>query len=170
MLAGLGFTLLLAGACVSDLRWRRIPNSLVAALAIAGIVYAVATRPVDLALGMTLGGGAVGLALWLPFWAARVLGAGDVKLASAAGMWLGIAGAVEASLLAAVAGGVLGIWALVRRSGPAAGLIRFGTWLTASRVTGAVAPELTPSEQRVPYGLAIAAGAVVAAWIPGLLW
>jgi Flp pilus assembly protein protease CpaA len=35
---------------------------------------------------------------------------------------------------------------------------------------GRVVPELTPEERRIPYGLAIAAGAAAAAWVPGMFW
>ena len=170
MVAGAVFTLLLVGACVSDLRSRRIPNAIVLALVLGGLGYSLATMAAVPALGHALGGGAAGLVLWLPFWLMRVLGAGDVKLAAAAGTWLGVVGVVEASLLGAVVGGVLALWALSRHGGVSAGATRFGAWMLASRATGSLMPELTPRERRIPYGLAIAAGAVTAAWVPGLLW
>lgn len=170
LLAGAAFTLLLASACAFDVRARRIPNRLAAGLAGVGVVYGFATLAPGAALVHGLSGGAVGLALWLPFWWMRVLGAGDVKLAAAAGVWLGVAGVVEASLIGAVVGGVLAFWALARHGGMAAGVARFGAWMIASRAARAIGPELTPQERRIPYGLAIAAGAVVAAWIPGLIW
>jgi prepilin peptidase CpaA len=170
LLAGAAFTLLLASACAFDLRVRRIPNRLVATLAGAGALYGFATMAPLAAVVHALSGGAVGLALWLPFWWMRVLGAGDVKLAAAVGVWLGIAGVVEASLVGAVVGGVLAFWALARHGGVAAGAARFGAWMIASRAAGAIGPELTPRERRIPYGLAIAAGAALAGWIPGLIW
>lgn len=170
LLAGAAFTLLLAGACVSDVRWRRIPNRVVVALFVGGIVYSILTMPPMAALERALAGSAVGLALWLPFWLARVLGAGDVKLAAASGAWLGVTGIVEASLLGAVVGGALAVWALAGQGGLAAAAERFGAWMIASRTTGTLAPEVTPKERRVPYGVAIAAGAAAAAWIPGLIW
>lgn len=170
ILAGAAFTLLLAGACVSDLRSRRIPNGIVAGLLLGGIAYAFVTMTPRAALGHALGGSAVGLGLWLPFWWARVLGAGDVKLAAATGAWLGVAGVVAASLLGAVVGGGLALWALARHGGLGAGVTRFGAWMVASRATGALMPELTPRERRIPYGVAIAAGAAAAAWIPRLIW
>jgi prepilin peptidase CpaA len=170
VVAAATFTLLLLWACARDLRTRRIPNNVVASLAISGIGYAFATMSPLAAVEHALGGAAVGLAVWLPFWMARMLGAGDVKLAAASGAWLGAAGVVEASLLGAVGGGLLALWALARHEGLAAGATRFAGWMLASRVMGRVAPELTPRERRVPYGLAIAAGAAVAAWVPGVIW
>jgi prepilin peptidase CpaA len=170
LLAGTAFTLLLASACASDLRFRRIPNRLVAAIAMGGVVYTLATLPPLVALTHMLGGGALGLALWLPFWGMRVLGAGDVKLAAAAGVWLGVVGVLEAALVGAAVGGVLAFWALARHGGVTAGAARFGAWMVASRATGTILPELTPKERRIPYGIAIAAGALAAAWVPGLIW
>jgi prepilin peptidase CpaA len=168
--AGAIFTLLLGAVCVSDVRSRRIPNALVASLGIAGMTYALLVMSPLPALKFALGGGATALAVWLPFWLAGVLGAGDVKLAAATGTWLGLSGVIEASLIGAAAGGALALWSLSRHGGLRAGLHRFGVWALASRISKTVAPELTPRERRIPYGLAIAAGAAVAAWVPGLIW
>lgn len=170
LLAGAAFTLMLAGACVSDVRSRRIPNRLVVVLAFAGALYAAWTMTPRTGLGHSLGGIAVGLAIWVPFWMVGVLGAGDVKLAAAAGAWLGVGGVVEASLMAAVAGGGLALWALARDGGIGSAMTRFSAWMVASRSTGTLAPELTARERRVPYGLAIATGALVTAWVPTLIW
>jgi prepilin peptidase CpaA len=169
VVAGIIFTLLLLAACISDVRSRRIPNRVVAALGIAGMTYVLAVMPPLPALRHTLGGGATALAVWLPFWLARVLGAGDVKLAAAAGVWLGARGVVEASLIGAAAGGILALLSLSRGGGLRTGISRFGAWMVASRALKTVMPELTPRERRIPYGLAIAAGATVAAWVPGLI-
>ena len=170
VVAGVIFTLLLVAVCVSDVRSRRIPNRLVAVLGFAGPIYALLVMLPLPALKYALGGGATGLAVWLPFWLAGVLGAGDVKLAVASGTWLGVGGAIEASLIGAAAGGVLALWSLSRHGGLRAGISRFAVWAWASRVSKTFAPELTPMERRIPYGVAIAAGAAVAAWIPGLIW
>jgi prepilin peptidase CpaA len=161
---------LLVAACVSDLRSRRIPNGLVVIIGLTGLGYALTVMPPTRAFVFAFGGGVIGLAIWLPFWALRVLGAGDVKLMSAAGTWLGAAGAVEASLIAAVVGGLMAIAALARVRSESSALARFGTWLLMSRTTQSIAPELTPEERRVPYGVALAAGAAVVAWCPGLIW
>jgi prepilin peptidase CpaA len=168
--AGLLFGVLLLAASISDLRSRRIPNRLTALIAVSGAAYAFTATPPPGAILYVLGGGAVGLLLWLPFWIMGKLGAGDVKLAAAAGTWLGAAGAIEAGLFAAAVGGVLAVVALVRGNGVRAAATRFGAWLFASRVTRTLAPELTPPERRIPYGVALAAGAAIAAWFPGLLW
>jgi prepilin peptidase CpaA len=169
-MGGLIFGLLLLAASVSDIRSRRIPNRLTAIIAVSGMVYAFTATPPPGAIWQVLGGGAVGLLLWLPFWIMGKLGAGDVKLAAAAGTWLGATGAIEAGLFTAVVGGVLAVIALVRGNGARAAATRFGAWLFASQVTRTLAPELTPPERRIPYGVALAAGSAIAAWFPGLIW
>ena len=170
MTANVLLTCLLIAACISDLRTRRIPNGLVGIIGVAGLGHAVVVMPPTKAFLFVLGGGLVGLAIWLPFWVLRVLGAGDVKLMAAAGTWLGAAGAVKASLIAAVAGGLIAIVALARVRGESPVLLRFSAWLLMSRATRSIAPELTPVERRIPYGVALAAGVAIAAWFPQLIW
>jgi prepilin peptidase CpaA len=162
-------TCLLVAVCISDLRFHRIPNRLIAVIGLAGFAYAFAILPAGRAIVFALGGAGVGLAIWLPFWLLRVLGAGDVKLMAAAGTWLGAVGAVEASLIAAVVGGPMAIWALTRTRSESSAATRFGAWLVMSRLTRSIAPEFTPVEHRIPYGVALAAGAAVAVWFPELL-
>lgn len=167
--AGVVFSLLLAVACVSDLRARRIPNALVLATLALGIAFSIADAPVLPGLGRSMAGAATGLAIWLPFWMLRKIGAGDVKLFAAAGAWLGPADAVTAALAAAVLGGVLTLLWLVWEQG--IGRTARGIALgAASAQSGVKAPGLlvVPSRKRVPYGLALAAGAALVAWLPGL--
>jgi prepilin peptidase CpaA len=170
MMASVLLTCLLVAACVSDLRSRRIPNGLVVTIGLVGLAYAVANMPPARGFVFALGGAIVGLAIWLPFWVLRVLGAGDVKLMAAAGTWLGAAGAVEASLIAAVVGGLIALAALARVRSESSAVARFGAWLLMSRATRSIAPELTPVERRIPYGVALAAGVAVVAWFPRLIW
>src|SRR5690242_17218864 len=87
--AGACFTVLLTIACVSDVRNLRIPNRLVGVVAGGGVFYAL-LRPEPLGASLLLGieGLALGFILWIPFYVLRWIGAGDVKLFAAAGMWL----------------------------------------------------------------------------------
>src|ERR671923_2283609 len=112
IVAGAIFALLLVAVCIRDVRFRRIPNQLVAALAIAGTIYALVVLPPPAAVRQVLGGGATALVVWLPFWLARVLGAGDVKLAAASGIWLGAAGGGGGMVVGGRPGGGLGPWVL----------------------------------------------------------
>ena len=167
--AGVLFTLLLVAACVTDARARRIPNALVLALGLTGLGFSIVESPVLAGLARGSAGLVTGLAIWLPFWLLRKLGAGDVKLFAAAGAWLGPESAVIAALVAALLGGVLTLGWLLREQG----FLRTarGLWLrTATVRSGVEAPGLlvVPATKRVPYGIALAAGAALVAWLPGL--
>jgi prepilin peptidase CpaA len=163
---GAVFTALLAGVVRFDVASRRIPNALVLAVAITGALTAatVLRRPVGpsgAAAGMALG-----LALWTPFWLLRVLGAGDVKLAAAIGAWLGPSGVVEASLLGALAGGALALVVLVRRRRVGALAAGVALWAAAAQRGELTKPLVDGRTALLPYGVALAAGAALAGWLP----
>lgn len=165
--AGVAFTVILVYAAIGDLRTRRIPNRLVAILALSGLVYSVVGRPVTQGLLLGLAGLAVGLACWLPFYALGWLGAGDVKLFAAAGAWLGPVGAIEGSLAAACAGAVLALVWMVRSRGMKGTTDVLG--LAAGTPSILSPSDATSRRSTLPYGIAIAFGAIVAGWLPGLL-
>jgi len=160
------FTLLLAYAAYGDVRTRRIPNLVVMAVGLPGIVFSVAFASVGPGLLRSLEGFGVGLLLWLPFYIAGWLGAGDVKLFAAAGLWLGPLRTVEAAVIAAVVGGLLAVVWMV---------VSYGMRRSASTLSLAVSlPSIlatTPSPERprrtLPYGVALALGALSAGWLPG---
>ena len=85
-----GITAALVAAAWTDWRQRRIPHWPAPALAL-GWVFAVVATPAALGAlpltGLACGAGVLGAggALWAVGW----LGAGDVKLAAALGLWLG---------------------------------------------------------------------------------
>ena len=164
-IAGAAFTLLLGAVCVSDLRTRRIPNTLVLVIAVLGIVYSVVSNPWLPGIGRAFGGLAVGLVLWFPFFLFGMLGAGDVKFFAAASAWIGATAALEAALLSALFGGVLAIGSLVVTHGWR------GAALTAATARHGQIPGDSPtarSGKKLPYGLAMAAGLAVAAWFPNI--
>ncbi|CAM3152726.1 prepilin peptidase [Janthinobacterium lividum] len=114
------FTLagLLAAALWHDLRSRRIPNRLVLCGTLAGLLLNTAVPagsglfdPAFGGLGLlqALAGAGAGLALLLPMYLLRALGAGDVKLMAMCGAFLGPLGILEAVLLTCLAGGVLAL-------------------------------------------------------------
>jgi prepilin peptidase CpaA len=160
------FTLLLLYAAFGDVRTRRIPNWVVVAVALPGILFSVALVSVGPGVLRSLEGFGVGLLLWLPFYIAGWLGAGDVKLFAAAGMWLGPLRTLEAAVIAAVVGGVLAVVWMV---------VSYGIRRSASTLSLAVSvPSVlatTPSPERarrtLPYGVALALGALGAGWLPG---
>lgn len=167
--AGSVFTALLIAACVTDLRSRRIPNSLVLALAITGVVFVIWRSPVGSGVLYTVKGFAVGLLIWLPFWLLGVLGAGDVKLFAASAIWLGPVGAIQAALLTALVGGVLALGWLMWRDGATGSVRTVALWIGSMRATRALHPVAgAPIPVRVPYGLAMSAGALLIGWLPGI--
>ena len=164
---GMGW-LVLAGllilACVSDWRTRRIPNQVVAVLAVCGVILAIVTKSWVAALTHAGAGGAVGLAIWLPFYALRTLGAGDVKLFAAASTYLGPHAAVEAALYTALYGGVIAFVFMIVQSGWTSTLLRVSHSI---QQPGLLRNEPTSRLRRLPYAFAITAGVLTAAWWPG---
>jgi prepilin peptidase CpaA len=129
---GLGLMLLVAAAC--DLRDRRIPNRVVLPGALVGL--ALSASHAGLALSVL--GGLVALSIFLALHGLGWMGAGDVKLAAAAGLYFSPSQAFHACLLMLLAGGLVAMtWLVLARSGP---------------------------RTRIPYGVAIALGAGYQAW------
>jgi len=165
---GVAFTVLLVVAAASDIRYRRIPNALVLTIFALGAAYTIVTLGFRALAFRFLGGAATGLVVWLPFWALGFMGAGDVKIFAAAAAWLGPTVALGATLLSALAGGVLGIvWIVFARRGRDAGQLMDAVH---GSVHGTDAPAVALEAKRprvtVPYGVAMAVGLMVAAWIP----
>jgi prepilin peptidase CpaA len=129
--------MLLTGAAVSDLRWRRIPNRLCLAIAVLALPYWLATDPTFLRLAIQiLCAAVIAMTLMIPFYY-RVLGGGDVKMMAALALWLPPDMLYETTLMVAMAGGLLAI-----------GVILFDRRSTSPTV---------------PYGVAIAAAGLVQA-------
>jgi prepilin peptidase CpaA len=161
---GLALVGLLTVACVSDWRTRRIPNSVVAVLAIVGLIVAIATKSWVGGITHAGAGGAVGLALWLPFYALRTLGAGDVKLFAAASTYLGPYAAVEGALYTALYGGVIAFVFMIIQSGWTSTLLRVSHSIQQPAL---LRNEPTSRLRRLPYAFAITAGVLTAVWWPG---
>jgi Flp pilus assembly protein protease CpaA len=135
-------------AAAIDLRWRRIPNALTAAMAIA----AIAAHVVDglPAIALVLAAMAASFALGSLAFAAGWFGGGDVKLVAAACGLAGIPGCVALVLSIAIACALLAL---------AQAAVR-GRLIAVLRSTTALALTGSPSgaPTLLPYGVAIAAG------------
>ena len=165
--AGIVFTAILLTAAIGDLRTRRIPNKLVAVLALSGIAFSVARAPVIPGLSQAGGGLLAGLACWLPFYVLGWLGAGDVKLYAAAGAWLGPARAAEGALIGAMFGALLSLIWMAKAHGMKGAAETLGMAATTPEM---LAPSSGSSKRStLPYGVAIAFGALWAGWVPRLL-
>jgi prepilin peptidase CpaA len=165
LIAGAAFTLLLLIGAIGDFRTRRIPNRLVLALALLGLAYSVLVTPTLSGAYRSVGGLLTGFLCWVPFYALGWVGAGDVKMFAAAGAWLGPLRAVEGSLIAAVAGAALAlIWMFLSY-----GVRDVATTLALAAARPSILePRNAAIAQRktLPYGVALALGALVAAWSP----
>jgi prepilin peptidase CpaA len=168
MLWGVLFTLLLLVAAVVDVRERRIPNVNVVALLIGGLAFSLSTRPLGDALLGSLLGGALGFALFIAFWPMGLIGAGDVKLFAAVGVWLGPSATMSAALVTALVGGVLAVFSLARSGQLRTAFQRvfLAVSTRSAAVLAPVAGETPKPAGHLPYGVAIAAGALVTAWRP----
>ena len=162
---------LLGAAVYHDVRARRIPNAVV----FPGMLAALALHallPGGLGLLSALGGLGLGLAILMPMYVLRLMGAGDVKLLAMVGAFVGAGQILCVGLATLMAGGVLALvfaaWqgklrALLGNAGRMA--LHGGLSAMAGDMNGFVAaPEAASG--RLPYAIAIAtAGAGCALWL-----
>lgn len=151
-----------------DLRTRRIPNLLTFGAAAAGLVFG-AVDGGGYGLGMAALGWLVGVLLFLPIFALRGMGAGDVKLLAALGAWLGPVDTLYLALLTSMAGGVAAL--IVSAAGGYLRQAFSNIWLMLMhwRVAGPrPVPGLTlgdTTSPRLAYAIPIAIGAVCTLWL-----
>jgi len=150
-------------ATVVDIRTRRIPNELTAAMAGVGIGLA-ASGVSGVPLWASVLGFVVGLVLMMPGHVLGATGAGDVKLMAAIGAIVGPALVISAFLFTAIAGGVLAIVVAVRRRRLAATLAGTGRLVAGSTGTRELLRSAPPTS-RFAYGPAIAVGSLIAALV-----
>lgn len=164
VVSGATLVALLVTGCWTDLRARRIPNKLVLFTAAIGVLFSIAAH--GWLNGFTRAGGGMltGLAIWFPFFALGMLGAGDVKLFAAAATFLGAKWAVEGALYTALYGGLLAAAFMVATSGWSAALFRISG---ATQDPMLLRQDTSTQRRRMPYALAIAAGVLTAMWWPG---
>jgi prepilin peptidase CpaA len=109
----------------------------------------------------------LGFGLFIAFWPMGLIGAGDVKLFAAIGVWLGPAATWQAALIAAMVGGVMALFSLARTRQVATAMRRIAL-AVSSRSATLLVPHPTDAASRpghLPYGVAMAAGALIVAWL-----
>jgi prepilin peptidase CpaA len=139
---------LVALAAAWDMAEFRIPNFLCLAIAALYPAYAIgSTQPVDWPMATALA--SLLLVIGIALFCCGIVGGGDVKLLAAVALWAGPERIVELLLLMAIAGGAIGLMMMLSRHAVA---VQAMTWIGAGRLAAAIAG------QKVPYGVAIAAG------------
>lgn len=146
-------TILLLGAALfaiaayGDVKTRRIPNALVAAVAALGFFRLMFTGDPSAALYTVAASGVVFIATFLLFWRG-VLGGGDVKLMSAAALLVGYHDLIAFLFVMSICGALISLAVFATQ--------KLAPWTAPP----AQEPPQTPARLTVPYGVAIAAAGV----------
>lgn len=143
---------LLVYAAVSDLLTYTIPNRISLALIAAFVVHVPLAGLGAFGVAMHLGAGATVLAVCFAMFAFGWIGGGDAKLAAAIGLWFGFADLPSFLLIAAISGGLLSVAIVALRALPLPIVIGDCLWLQ----------RLQDKRSGIPYGIALAAGALFA--------
>jgi prepilin peptidase CpaA len=146
---------------VTDLRARRIPNSLTFPALIAALIVRTAFQGWA-GLGLALAGALVAPILILAMHGGKGLGMGDVKLAMAVGAILGPVLALASMMVTAVVGGIIGVAMLMRRGGILSNYMKTILIGLPFVKKGAVDADETPAALTMPYGVAIGMGSLIA--------
>jgi prepilin peptidase CpaA len=155
-------------ACVTDLRTRRIPNVLTLGAAVAALAYHAAAAG-GAGLLTALVGWGLGLLVFLPLFALRGIGGGDVKLLAALGAWLGASMVLWVAAFAALAGGLFALVVSAMHGYTRQAFSNVWGLLSYWRVMGVQThPGLTldaTTAPRLPYALPMAAGLGITLWL-----
>lgn len=133
--------LLILAAAIEDAVRLKISNVICGLVLIGGMV-AMGLHGLQLSYWQNVVVCVAILAIGTPAFAAGWMGGGDVKLLAALGLWLDLSGALSLITAVFIAGGLLAIVAIGAR--------RAGIWRR----------EVSSKDSRIPYGVAIAAGAL----------
>lgn len=157
---------LLVSAAVIDYHTYKIPNWLTVSGAVFGLAYSIAV-PFSPQAGWlwSLGGLALGLALMLPLYMLKAMGAGDVKLMAMIGTFLGVSDTFYAVLATFIVGGIaaLGYVLFHRVADRMLTNIKHRalfTMLPAGGTKPHTFPDPTQSVGKLPYGVSISIGTI----------
>jgi prepilin peptidase CpaA len=145
------FPAVMAFAAATDLLTMRIPNWVSVTLAVAFLVAAPLAGLSLYDVLMHLAAGAIVLLAAIALYAVGGFGGGDGKLLAAAALWIGFEGLVTYLVFVSIAGGVLAVAILIYRRVPAVEALPIPDW----------ALKLHKQGTGIPYGIAIAAGALL---------
>ena len=144
------FPFAMAYAAASDLLTMRIANSVSLGLVVAFLVIALIAGMTAEEMLIHFAIGAALLVAGMLLFGLNLVGGGDVKLLAAAGLWIGYDQLGPFLLYVTIFGGALALLLLAYRRFPATAL-PLPTWAARLHAEG----------EGMPYGIAIAAGALV---------
>lgn len=153
-------------AAVYDIRYRRVPNWLVLIGLVTGVSLATLFFHAN-GLKTALLGAALAFALYLPLFALRAMGAGDLKLMVAIGAFTGPSNWIVVFVITSMLGGVLALALLLyhRQLGKTlANVVFILAELLHLRPPYRARPELDvahPGALRLPHGVPIAGGTLL---------
>jgi prepilin peptidase CpaA len=154
------FPALMAFAASSDLLTMTISNRLSIVLAGGFLLLALFTGMSLTAFGMHLAAGALVLTVCFGFFAAGWIGGGDAKLAAATALWFGFDYLLVYLIYASLFGGVLTFLLIQFRRLPLPASLAGQAWIQRLHESGGA----------VPYGIALAAAALIVypktGWMP----
>jgi prepilin peptidase CpaA len=161
--------LVIAGVAVAtDLRTRRIPNSLTFGAAALALVYHLVTSGVTGGL-WSLGGWLAAVFIFLPFFWLGGMGGGDVKLLAAIGAWLLPWPVLMVALWATLAGGVIALLMALATGYLFSAFLNIEAllrhWWHAGFTPHPLLTLETPGIPRLPYALPICIGVMVTLWL-----
>ena len=139
-------------AGLKDITSMTIPNWISAALVIGFFPAALAVGLSPMTILAHVGIGMAALIVAMVMFALRVFGGGDAKLMAATCLWMGLAGTGPFVLWTAVIGGVFGLALILARQHAQQLVAGAPAWFGTL---------MTPKGD-IPYGVAIAAGALMA--------
>ncbi len=150
--------LMVVTAAITDLAIRKIPNKLLLA-AVCALLGLHLIHPAPTSVLSTLGGAAIGFALFLPLYVVRGMAAGDVKLMATVGLFLGPAQTLHACILTWCVGGVMALVIILFTRRWSAAYNNLRNLLLPVLLRMGPPPQGAPARESVgsmPYGLAIA--------------
>jgi len=139
------FSLCMVFAMLSDIFTMKIPNYNILALLIGFAVFAPLAGMAWATIGIHLAVGLAVLVIGFGLFALGGVGAGDVKMATATALWLGVAGTGNYLLLTAILGGVMALFFIGARRIPLPASIAQVGWVE----------RLHNKKTGIPYGLAL---------------
>lgn len=147
---------LLGWLAMFDLRERRLPTRAVVTIAALFPIDALLVGMPAAEMAIHLAVGLLILLVGIALFAARMLGGGDVKLAAAIFLWVGVTGFMPTLTLVSVIGTIVGLVSFAtRRLSPGTEQRGLRRWLA-----------LFSGARGVPYGVALALGGTAVIVLP----